>query len=48
MGKGCIRESKGIFIVGRSIHGFVGCELLIAVIVTLATTVCAVVGWCGW
>ena len=41
VGRGCTRESKGI--VGRFIHGFVGCELFIVVIVTLSSA-CAVVG----
>ena len=40
-GKGWTRESIGI--VGRSIHGRVGWELLRAMIVTLAAA-CAIVG----
>ena len=33
-GSGCTREIEGI--VGRSVHCFVGCELLRAMMVTLA------------
>ena len=44
VGRGWTRESSGI--VGRSIHIFVGCELLIAVMVTLAAAR-AVAGVCG-
>ena len=40
-GSGWTRESKGI--IGRSIQSYVGCELLIAVMVILATA-CTRVG----
>ena len=44
-GSGCTRESSGI--VGIDIQFLVGWELLIAVIVTLATAR-VTVGSCGW
>ena len=42
VGRGWTRDSSGI--VGRSIHIFVGCELLIAVIVTLAV-ILSIIGY---
>ena len=44
-GRGWTRVRRGM--VGRSVHGRVGCELLMAVTVTLAVAL-ATVGCCGW
>ena len=49
MGRGCTRESKRI--VGKSIHGFTRCELLMAMIIILTTAwklLVSVVGLAGW
>ena len=43
-GRGCTRERR--WMVGRSIHDLVGCELFIVVIATLAA-VWDLVGRCG-